>query len=359
LGLTKNKFKLVPEFWLSVVYPIIIILFSWFRDKNFLYNIQEVSAKGLAFFFFFGDPALLFFTIIIGCYFYFKVLYVGSAWILTRLGLSRFSPIAKDFNPVIVSGIYLTIGIPLIYFTNIILYYQLLKQDPNKVASWSNTLMHWDYVVFNTYPSLTIQKYFSKFFEYWILFCYKNMSFFLSGMCVITAIFSTTLFRKFFISTILVLLLGVPLWLFFTAISPEEMFRLNILNITPNNKKIITLIDNLKLSPELLNYLKGLAKVWSNPKQDQFAITAFPSMHTAWGILVAYYGYKLLKVLSFILFPYCILNMIGTIYTLQHYAIDIPLGLLVAIAAIRIAECWVNQSDGIEYKKYYYLIQRD
>jgi hypothetical protein len=61
-------------------------------------------------------------------------------------------------------------------------------------------------------------------------------------------------------------------------------------------------------------------------------------MHAAWGTLIAYAGIILCPWLGIVLVPLSILNDIGSVYILEHFSVDIFLGVIVALISIVITE---------------------
>ena len=72
----------------------------------------------------------------------------------------------------------------------------------------------------------------------------------------------------------------------------------------------------------------------SDPKAGRYLVSTLPSPHVAWGILVVWFGVGLYSRSVLVLLPWGVLNCVGAIYSLQHYAVDAVAGIIVAFIAI-------------------------
>ena len=93
---------------------------------------------------------------------------------------------------------------------------------------------------------------------------------------------------------------------------------------------------------ENLEFEKEVHIIDTNPNNNILPISTFPSMHAAWGIVIAYAGVILWPPLGIILIPWAIINGIGAVYILEHYSVDIFLGVFIALISIIITELLFN-----------------
>ena len=93
-------------------------------------------------------------------------------------------------------------------------------------------------------------------------------------------------------------------------------------------------MPDAELGSALTTFLSALQGNWSDPKNASFAVTSFPSMHAAWGIILAYFGAALWWPFGIFLIPWAFLNFVSTVYTLQHFAVDAFSGAAAAMIAI-------------------------
>lgn len=87
-----------------------------------------------------------------------------------------------------------------------------------------------------------------------------------------------------------------------------------------------------------LEFEKEVHIIDITPNNRILPISTFPSMHAAWGIIIAYAGMILWPPLGIILIPLALVNGVASVYILEHYAVDIFLGYAVALISIIITE---------------------
>ena len=110
--------------------------------------------------------------------------------------------------------------------------------------------------------------------------------------------------------------------------------------------------NNFTPSIQLKNSLEHEEKVYkvnTKPSERFIPISTFPSMHAAWGTVIAYTGIVLCPWLGIALVPLSILNDFGAVYILEHYSVDIFLGIIIALISIFITEMLMRRE-----KKYFY-----
>jgi membrane-associated phospholipid phosphatase len=90
----------------------------------------------------------------------------------------------------------------------------------------------------------------------------------------------------------------------------------------------------VKLDSTMTAYLAKLERCQSNPVAGRYFITSFPSPHVAWGVLIVWFGIELYRRSAVLLVPWGLLNCIGAVFLLQHYAVDAVAGIVVAVAAV-------------------------
>ena len=86
--------------------------------------------------------------------------------------------------------------------------------------------------------------------------------------------------------------------------------------------------------PQNDEFLDRLEVLQSDPKAGRYLVSTLPSPHVAWGILVVWFGVGLYSRSVLVLLPWGVLNCVGAIYSLQHYAVDAVAGIIVAFIAI-------------------------
>lgn len=210
--------------------------------------------------------------------------------------------------------------------------YLYIFSEPNLIAEYSAYFMNLDFSIFGTYPSLTLQRYWADTdLELLVLHAYNSIFTIIYWVGVYLVLFHFDNFRKFVMSMVGVFVVALPFWIMFPAISPQQMYLENLLGISIP-ESIAHYIHNFTASSQTLAYIGFQSDLWMIP--GGYAVTTNPSMHAAWGVIVAYWGTKSWKWLGILLIPWSVLNAIGTVYTVQHYAVDTLNGVLLALIVI-------------------------
>jgi hypothetical protein len=158
--------------------------------------------------------------------------------------------------------------------------------------------------------------------------------------------FHPRLLRQFVLAIFLCGLFALPIWTILPSVSPHHLYRKNILDITiPVD--VQDALERHPPSPRLADFLEKSDLYWLDPSGQFYPVSANPSMHMSWAIVVLVYslafaswagrklswsGPQLLWAL--LVLPWFILNGIGTIYAAQHYAIDLVFGGITALLAV-------------------------
>ena len=221
-------------------------------------------------------------------------------------------------------------------FTNLL----LRTADPIKTAYFSKLFLSWDKLIFKINPGIWLINHFSgTFIENILLWVYINIFNVLSLIFLISFFFNKESFRKLMMSFFICWAIALPLWFFFPAISPAPMFRFNDLNMASqaDYKTFNGFTPSINLK-ENLEFENEVHIIDTNPNNIILPISTFPSMHAAWGVVIAYAGMILWPPLGIILIPIAIVNGVASVYILEHYAVDIILGFIVALISIVITE---------------------
>ena len=212
--------------------------------------------------------------------------------------------------------------------------------DPARTTFFSNINLSWDKAIFNANPGVWLIKIFSgTFIEETLLWVYINIFWVFTFMVLISFFFNRKAFRKFMLSFFISWIIALPLWLLFPALSPDLMFRLDQLHAAGSEN--YKAFNNFNPSTQLKEKLKHEETVYTvnqDPGNNSLPISTFPSMHAAWGTLIAYSGILICPLLGIILIPLSILNDISAVYILEHFSVDVFLGIIIAIISIIITE---------------------
>lgn len=217
--------------------------------------------------------------------------------------------------------------------TLIVRYHLFTSSSPGDIASASNSLMNWDYKIFGFYPPLWLQNFARySWLDTTLILAYGSLALALTSTMFFLAIGSTALFRRFVIALFFALFLSLPFWYALPALTPDEMYRQNILRSTAPADIQTHLYQFSLSSTNLIQHLT--TRSLSQPAYHAYAVSSFPSLHASWGIIIAYFCLRLWYPLGLFLVPWSILNLLGTVYTTQHYAVDTLFGVVIAIVAI-------------------------
>ena len=212
----------------------------------------------------------------------------------------------------------------------------LFHPNPQRVA-WANELMmRADHAIFGVYVPFAMHE--EKLFRVLsvpMLISYVSMSSVLSLVFTALCVFHANHFRQYVLAFLMIMYIGLPFWFAVPAISPSEAYRVNKLGVNiPANIARDIAVATTHLDPKVLRFIERIEPYESDPAWGRFAVTTFPSMHVAWGILIAWFGIRLYPRSAPVLAPWAALNMLGAIYTLQHYAVDVVAGAVVTVVAV-------------------------
>lgn len=209
--------------------------------------------------------------------------------------------------------------------------------DPVRTAASSVMFTNWDYAIFGTYPWLSLHSFITaNWLQKFIFESYLYTTYIMVVLFAVVALKNVFLFRKFLLAYFIVIAMGVPFWIVYPALAPDIMYRSNILNV-PVKSDLEEKLDNTNFSENSKKALSFLEKFWIDQSKDSLPITSFPSMHSAWGIIVTVIGIELWAPLAFVLVPWVLAELIGTLLTLQHYAVDTIFGVILGFIALIIA----------------------
>ncbi len=206
--------------------------------------------------------------------------------------------------------------------------------DPIHAGVVSNKLMALDKIFFGVYPTFYLQTLITNdVLGFVIVKAYAYLIPVVLLLTVVLVFSKTLLFRKFILAYFIAGAIGIPFWILVPAVSPSSMYRLNELHMTPP-VAVMQSLEETKFTPYMTSVFEKLDTYWRDPSGKSLNITAFPSMHAAWGIVVAVIAIELWAPLALLVIPWVLAELVGTVYTLQHYAIDTVFGILVGLGAL-------------------------
>lgn len=169
----------------------------------------------------------------------------------------------------------------------------------------------------------------------------------------ITLLFSLMLnfstFLKYIFTFTIIVALSLPIWYLIPALTPMDMYRDNLLAYSPS-LDIQNSLNNYQPNEKLMNFFHELRKLSG---KSSFGVSTFPSMHIGWSIVILYFCFKIWRPLLFFIVPYTLLNGLATVFTLQHYGVDVLAGIIVAIFAIHLSTLIHYVDTGKEITYYF------
>lgn len=189
-------------------------------------------------------------------------------------------------------------------------------------------LLHADQMLFGTHGFLVVPMGimdlpYSKLITYYFAFCYSAIFVVYWGLgiyfffCV-----SERIFRKYMLSIVLTSFLGYVCYMVFPAIGPYEAF------IRPGfiDLQAWAGYGQAQLIARFADHIRCM-HLDRMPASD-----GFPSLHTAWTLIVTGFAWRHARWLVVLLLPWGLGTIVGALYFQQHYMIDILAGVPAAIA---------------------------
>lgn len=285
-----------------------------------------------------GIEFLLYFFILLGLFFLMRVAMLGADHFL-------FKDRRASRDALLLGKVFFIIcAFSLIYFCVLGFFIQKLdtRPSPLELARNDQLLMNADRVIFGAYvpywfgnKANPLQGVFS-FLSSALIYAYNSLTLVLGFVFLLALFKNGGLFYKMALAFALTTFLSLPFWYALPALTPLNGYTDNILR-APIPAPIKRYVSSYQYSAPLAAYLAWPRSFQKDYGKQFFDATTIPSMHVAWATVALYFGIQALPVLGLVLIPYFILNFIGAIYTLQHYAVDTIAGMLVAVAGIILA----------------------
>ena len=326
--------KLHVETYILIILPILWILISGFFERP-LFSIllgdkAELWSRSL----FFGGDMLKTGCIIFYLYIYIKLFIWSGQQIRIKVFKEQLPP-TTNMKLFLLSFFYITIAI---FFSSLLVIFTVkqssLASSPSKMIVASELYMKMDMAVFTVDPRLWLIDFFTHTrWDFLLTYVYRKLDWAFALVLIGLLLFKKTLFRKYLIAFFLAPMIALPFWLALPAVTPNEMYRNNMFLI-PSVNIIQQQYEKVPLGKNLSKFLDYAEENIENPKQKHPLVSTNPSMHVCWGFLITYFAILLWRPLGFIFIPWFILTFLSTIYTFQHYVIDIPAGIACAIFTI-------------------------
>ncbi len=217
---------------------------------------------------------------------------------------------------------------------------QILFNTANgiSVIRASDLLMHFDKIIFGVYPPIYLAGVIQNGAIANAIYQIYLATFALFAVTMtLTLLTRKYFFRKIVLSFWIAFLFSVPLWLLVPAISPDLRYGKNTLN-APVQEEIRQAYDQVLIPTRAQEALHSIQDMWIDPKGMSIPISTFPSFHAIWGVITTVILFDLWLPLGLAAIPWLLIELTSTVYTFEHYAVDVICGILVASAALYLAK---------------------
>ncbi|MFA6354687.1 MAG: phosphatase PAP2 family protein [Candidatus Paceibacterota bacterium] len=331
------------EVYVLIGLPILTAgIFIFSGHASALFSGRYLST--LIYYFLFGGSFLIIALSLINLYFLAKILIVlGKGFFLHETNKKETG---KRVLKLAKSQLFFLLILALGSFLSAVLVSNLSNSSQiERIASTSNFLMNLDFSIFGEYPFFSLSAI-GGFWSAIFLWAYNWLSIILPVFLLVFIFFKKAIARKFILFFFVSQIISFPIWYALPALSPYNMYIRNSIGAKLPNR-ISMAAKDFQPNEKLLGFLEQVDG-YQNQANSYLDLTTIPSMHAGWGTGVLYYGAKLWPPLLLFLAPWMIFQMIGAVYTGEHYAVDIFAGLVVAILAIAVTEMLLALE-----KKYY------
>ena len=333
-SIKKTLTGLQIETYLLYILPITGLLFLSIFETPPFSIILGSSKETFVWSFFYGGQLIKIGFLFFYIYIYFKIALWLGQWVSVNIfnGTKYSETHLKSF---FLSFAYLIFALGLGNFFMIIAIQHLsVGAAKDSVITASQLYMSMDRYIFGFDPQLWIQRFsHSAFLDYLFIQSYNMLYFFYITVFLGLILFNRDYFRHFIVAIFIAPFIAMPFWFAFPAVTPNEMYRKNLYSI-PSIVATQHQYEEVNKSTRLIAYLHELEKSVEIPNQKHPLVTTNPSMHVTWGTIIVYYAIMLWWPLGFIFIPWLVLNILSTLYTFQHYAVDLPAGIVCGILAI-------------------------
>lgn len=177
-----------------------------------------------------------------------------------------------------------------------------------------------------------------------VAFCYPYTLNFAVMTIFVIAFFSAPLARQYLLAAFVSILIAAPLWLAFPAIAPYQLSMTDSFIQTQSQAGIaeatkpVAALHAKFADTHWATSVAAYSEYWETETESLgHAVSSNPSAHVMWGVLMTVFLWRANRMLGIASFTFTVFQVIGTMLFLQHYLIDLPAGLLVALLSIYIS----------------------
>ncbi len=211
----------------------------------------------------------------------------------------------------------------------------LYNIDEYSVYTATQWILDIEVSMFGFLPEYHIQNI-PAFFERVIVYSYGYLTLIGSLIFIACVILKKDfLLKRFLVSCYFASAVSIPFW-FFVPILPPTVY---IDHGIANQEVRLEGVDNTyDYSDFLSGKIQKYNEMWISGDSSFYAVSSFPSLHAALGIIFSFYFVILLPSIRLVTYIWLVGNTIGTYYLLQHFLLDTVFGVVVGACVVVLVE---------------------
>ncbi|MBS3903295.1 MAG: phosphatase PAP2 family protein [Anaplasmataceae bacterium] len=246
--------------------------------------------------------------------------------------------------------LFLRVGVPVIlvfFFGGLIMSYLNMF---NSVRLMDATVAEWDRFLLGDYPFLSIYEVqYSSFLVWAIVQSFSYLPFAFFALFFLVLAIRPEVFIRMAVTFSMALVFSIPLWNAFPVLSPHDRYLDNVYQL-PLTEDIQERLRQFSPQPEIREYLGAAREEKTKRLQTYYPTSTLPSAHVQWAVFLIYFSYLIDRRWLWFTVPVGVLSSIGTFFLAQHYVVDVPAGVLVAVVMIWIVNKLFNGASN-SYKR--------
>ncbi len=189
-----------------------------------------------------------------------------------------------------------------------------------------------DFLLTHTFPPFFLASWsYPKIFIIAVVVCFDFLIPLLFPLAVYLFQKQQKIFREAagaFFAGLLIMFAG---WILFPVMSPHDRFIDNVYEL-PVPQSIQARLSAYHPQEEIAGFLEQRRK--SKVELGFMPTSTLPSAHVAWGVFLVYYAWRVSRWWGLLAMPVALLSTVGTVLLAQHYFVDVPAGIAVALLSI-------------------------
>lgn len=333
----KHSFEAFWLIYFPVIGALLVMCAAFFKNQGSFSFFEAIAGSTQSFLVYFKFKTIIFFAPFLIIFISITLFFLGQEVLFAFFFEKNMNIRRAAFRECVRHGRMLVgmcckILCPLVFISTAIgvATFWISHEHIARASAW---LMDADRAVFGLYPTLWFQSTtnaFKSFFDTTAPIFFFTYNFILPMITITLLLFLFCDGRRlkvFLLSFVLSTYCAMPIWFFLPAVTPNDAF------INKDAKVVVMQNDDVKRA--LFHYspnskLTDIFITFGN-KSAIPSITTFPSMHVAWGFLIAILLFGWRWYVGLFEFLWEGVNILATVYTMQHYALDALAGICVAL----------------------------